>query len=123
METKFSKRLQILRTSHSLTQKQAATAINIKQYNLSDYETGRALPDIETLIKLADLYEVTLDDLCCRDTSSLTVSTTSSSTIMNDYVSDMKTLKIINRIKTLSDNEKEAVYKQVDSVCKNFFNK
>ena len=59
--------LKILRNAKSLTQQDAAKALKIRQYNLSDYETGRATPSIELLIKMADLYEVTLDDMLGRE--------------------------------------------------------
>lgn len=40
--------------------------LNIPVKNLSNYETGRTQPNIETLIKLADYFNVSLDYLCDR---------------------------------------------------------
>lgn len=48
------------------TQLQVANDLNISIKNLSNYEVERTEPDIETLIKLADYYNVSLDYLCDR---------------------------------------------------------
>jgi Predicted transcription factor, homolog of eukaryotic MBF1 len=43
------------------TQEDVSEAIKIGRTVLSRYENGKLEPDIETLGKLADLYEVSLD--------------------------------------------------------------
>ena len=48
------------------TQLQVANDLNISIKNLSNYEVERTEPDIETLIKLADYFDVSLDYLCDR---------------------------------------------------------
>lgn len=49
-----------------LTQKELSNKLNISVKNLSNYEVGRTEPDISTLIKLADYFNVSLDYLCDR---------------------------------------------------------
>lgn len=58
--------LKQLRISEGKTQVEIAKAINITQYTYSNYETGYTEPNIETLIKLADYYGVSLDYLVGR---------------------------------------------------------
>ena len=118
---KLQDMLKILRTSKSLTQKQVASTLNINQYNLSDYETGRAEPDINTLIKLADLYEVSIDDMLSHNTNSTIKN--SSTIAVEEYIKDLHTLKIIRRIQSLTDTEKDQLYNIIDSTCKSFFKK
>ena len=119
---KINDMLKIMRNAKGLTQKQVADALGMKQYNLSDYETGRAFPDIDTLIKLADLYEISLDDLC-NHIPKLNSTTFSSNATISEYIKDLYTLKIIRRIENLNDKEKELVYANIDTLIKTMFNK
>lgn len=48
------------------TQKEISKILNIPVKNLSNYEVGRSEPDVETMIKLADYFDVSLDFLCSR---------------------------------------------------------
>ena len=64
----WSKRLVELRSHHHFTQQELSEALNISQQAYAGYETGRSEPDIETLIKLADIYKVDLNYLMGRYT-------------------------------------------------------
>lgn len=55
-----------LREEAGLTQKQLAEKICNLQRNISNWETGVSEPDLQTLINLADFFQVTLDELCGR---------------------------------------------------------
>jgi len=58
--------LKQLRKQKDYTQEEIAKKINISQRAYSYYETGRSTPDMNTLIKLADFFEVSLDVLTGR---------------------------------------------------------
>ena len=58
--------LKILRKANNLSQHQVAKVINKTTSAYGYYEVGRNDPDIETLIKLADYFNVSLDYLCGR---------------------------------------------------------
>ncbi|MBQ7641737.1 MAG: helix-turn-helix transcriptional regulator [Acholeplasmatales bacterium] len=62
----YLKKLKDLREDHDYTQKYVASVLNISQNSYSDIETGKTNISIESLIKLADLYNVTLDYLVDR---------------------------------------------------------
>lgn len=55
--------LKILREKHSLSQKEVALVINKSPQAYSLYEQGKREPDIATLMKLADYYKITVDEL------------------------------------------------------------
>ena len=55
--------LRNLRLAANMTQEQAAEQIGITRQGLSSYETGRTLPDIEMLKRLAELYDTDLESL------------------------------------------------------------
>ncbi len=56
-----SQRIRDLREDQNLSQKQVADILFIGQRTYSDYETGRTRIPIESLIKLALLYNKSLD--------------------------------------------------------------
>lgn len=59
----FSARLKELRTDNDMSQTQLAEILNLKASAISKYEKGLTQPGIETLKKLAGIYDVTIDYL------------------------------------------------------------
>ena len=45
------------------TQTQIGAKLNISRQAYSNYETGKRIPDLDILIRIADLYHVTLEQL------------------------------------------------------------
>lgn len=62
----FQKTLLELRKLNNLTQKQVASQLGISQPSYIRYENGKAEPSLENLVKLADLFDVSIDYLCGR---------------------------------------------------------
>lgn len=60
-------KLKELRQSLGLTQNKIAEQLNISRSTIAMYETGASEPDNETLTKLADIFNVTIDYLLGRD--------------------------------------------------------
>ena len=56
----------IAREAKGLTQEAAAEKLGISLRVYQYYEHGDRTPPMETLIALADLYDITLDELVCR---------------------------------------------------------
>ncbi|MBE5808108.1 MAG: helix-turn-helix transcriptional regulator [Clostridiales bacterium] len=52
-----------LRQSRNMTQQQLASALNVSHQAVSKWETGAALPDIETMLALTRLFGVTVEQL------------------------------------------------------------
>lgn len=50
-----------------LTQKQLAEKISTMQRNVSNWEQGVTEPDLKTVVAIADLFEVSLDELFGRE--------------------------------------------------------
>ena len=55
-----------LRKLHRLTQRQVASTLGLTQPSYIRYENGKAEPSLENLVKLADLFDVSIDFLCGR---------------------------------------------------------
>lgn len=62
----LAKRLKEYRKKTGLTQEQLSNALCMKRSAYAYYETGKTMPKLETLVKLASIYNVTLDDLVCE---------------------------------------------------------
>lgn len=55
--------LQFLRKSHNYTQDDLAKRLGICRQAVSKWETGTAVPDLEVLLKISELYNVTINDI------------------------------------------------------------
>lgn len=63
----FYDNLIFLRKAKHLSQEELADKIGVSRQTISRYEIGEALPDIEKCKRLAEVLDVTLDDLVCYD--------------------------------------------------------
>jgi len=66
VESPLATRLRELRLKENLTQEQCAAKINVGRSTYSLYEIGKNVPDLATLIKIANVYGVSLDYLSGR---------------------------------------------------------
>lgn len=62
----IGQKLKELRKSEKMTQRQLAEELGISRVNYTRYETDAARPDFETLIKIADFFDVSLDEIFDR---------------------------------------------------------
>ncbi len=62
----IGEKLKQLRLQSGLTQRQLADKLRLSRVNYTRYETGASRPDYETLLLLADFYDVSLDELFDR---------------------------------------------------------
>ena len=56
-----------MREEFAITQTELANKIGTLQRNVSNWENGVSEPDLDTIVKLADLFGVTLDELFGRE--------------------------------------------------------
>ena len=52
-----------LRTETGLSQTDLAEALEVSRQSVSKWETGASIPDLDKLVKLAEIFHVTLDEL------------------------------------------------------------
>ena len=62
----IGKKLKELRIAENLTQEQLSSRLNVSRVNYTRYETDKVRPDYETLIKIADYYDISLDEIFDR---------------------------------------------------------
>lgn len=59
-------RLKELREDSGMNQDQLADILGVTRSAISSYETNTNMPSLEAAIKLADIFNVSLDYLACR---------------------------------------------------------
>ncbi len=59
----FATNLKIERLARKLTQKQVAESIGIKTQSYQAYENNVSMPNLVNLLKLVELFNVSIDDL------------------------------------------------------------
>lgn len=101
---KFNEILRILRRKKNLSQKDLGNKLGLAESTIGMYEQGKRQPDYETLLKIADYFEVTVDYLLGNKNNTLT----------NDPISDDSDLQIA--FKEASDFSEEARKQTIDFI-------
>ena len=59
----FSNNLQFIRAQAGVTQEQLAEQLDVSRQSVSKWESGASFPEMDTLLRICDLYNVNLDTL------------------------------------------------------------
>lgn len=82
----FSENLQYIRTQAGTTQEQLAEQLNVSRQSVSKWESGASFPEMETLLRICDIYQVSLDTLLRGNVEESQVSDTARyDTFMNRF--------------------------------------
>lgn len=63
----LAQNLKYLREKRGVNQKDLSLSLGLSQAAVGNWESGSRTPDIETIIKLAQFFDVTLDDFILRE--------------------------------------------------------
>ncbi|MBQ8308454.1 MAG: helix-turn-helix transcriptional regulator [Clostridia bacterium] len=63
MKVKIAENIKFYRKQLGLTQGQLAELLHGKKSLISNYENGYSTPDVYTLCRLAEFFDITLDEL------------------------------------------------------------
>lgn len=96
-------RLAELRKKYKYTQKQLAEALNLSQQVVSNIERNATAPDLEFLKGVADLYNISLDELIGRK--------------LNLPAKKSYERKIVEVLETMDEHEKELSLRLVSEVA------
>ncbi|MDY3713175.1 MAG: helix-turn-helix transcriptional regulator [Eubacteriales bacterium] len=66
-ELKIADNIRFFRKANILTQEELSKQLGGSKNLVSNYENGISTPDIYTLVKLADIFDITLDELVGRE--------------------------------------------------------
>jgi transcriptional regulator with XRE-family HTH domain len=95
---KFGENLRKLRDRHDMTQEALGKLLNVTQSTIAYYESGKKQPTLETLIIIADYFEVSTDFLLNRTNRISTASEISKPDI-----------ELLNKINKLSDENRKEI--------------
>ena len=60
---KLAEQIYRLRTKQNLSQTELADALQVSRQSVSKWETGQSVPDLDKLVRMAQLFQVSLDEL------------------------------------------------------------
>lgn len=100
----FQERLKALREARNITQVRLAALLDIDPRVYNRWERGAAMPQFDTVIKIADILQVSLDELAGRKEPSQELK------IHNPELFDL-----YQQVDTLSDEEQKALTMVLDS--------
>ena len=72
----LSENLQFLRSRKEMTQEQLAEQLEVSRQSVSKWESGASFPEMDTLLRICDLYDVNLDTLLRGSVEATSVSDT-----------------------------------------------
>lgn len=70
----IGERIYKLRTERNLSQEELSNLLEVSRQSVSKWETNTSVPDLDKLIKLCDVFEITLDELTGRTSAFAPVS-------------------------------------------------
>ena len=107
----FNEQLTKLRKRNNITQIELANLMNVKQYVISSWETGRSEPNISQIIRLSDIFKIPTDYLLDRSIIIASSENEFNKVIENinkdikdDYIRDLTEL-----FKDVPNNKKERI--------------
>jgi transcriptional regulator with XRE-family HTH domain len=105
----FGDRLKELREEKGLTQGALGEMLNVKDTSISNWENGRRFPDKETLVKMANIFNVTTDYLLnnSENKNLRYITTTELKTFLPDKLVDSIEIKAL--VDILDDQTKQEI--------------
>ena len=65
----FGKKIAELRKASGLSQEQFGEMFDVSRQSVSKWESDQSLPELSTLIKIADFFNISIDELLGRETA------------------------------------------------------
>lgn len=81
----FNENLRRLRKENDYSQESLADKMNVTRQTISKWENGTAMPDLKKLTELADLFEVSMDDILGMNTGKESIDDSSKNTERIDF--------------------------------------
>ena len=104
--------LRTLRKQHNLSQQKLADILHVSQQSIYKYENGITSPDIETLIRMADFFNTSVDYLV-----EYTDIPHKIEPVEDTMLNEEETL-LIQNYRKLSSNRKELVHQIIEEYIK-----
>ena len=104
---KFAERLKLLRSARKMTQTRLAQLLDVSPRVYNRWENGAATPHLDTVVKIADILDVSLDELAARkDVNGET------------KIHNPELHRLYQKVDQLSDEDQKALLVVLDSLVK-----
>ncbi len=103
------KNLKELRENTGASQKQLAEAIGVSQQSINKYENHKIEPDIDTMIRIADYFETSVDYLIGHSTLRRRIEAT------DDYALNAQEACLIEQFRKLSARQRDSILSVISS--------
>ncbi len=103
----FTERLRSLRELRQLTQTRLAELLEINPRVYNRWERGTAIPQFDTVVRIADILQVSLDELAGRSTS-----------ITEPKIHNNALLNLYQQVDSLPDASQQALVLVIDGMVK-----
>ena len=103
--TIFCERIRQLRKEKKISQQELAKMVDSDARQISRYESGKSTPYAETIVKIADVFDVTTDYLLIENAPRKPF-----------RMEDKELLRHIEDMKNLTDEDKKSLYYFIDAL-------
>ena len=84
----FNNKLYELRKQKGFSQEELANRLNVSRQTISKWEVGESTPDMENLVAISELFEISLDELVLNKVPE--EADTSAQAVKSEFYSDIK---------------------------------
>jgi transcriptional regulator with XRE-family HTH domain len=103
----FAERLKLLRQSRNITQTRLAELLDVSPRVYNRWEKGGNIPHFETIVRIADILKISLDELAGRKEPSTDVA-----------IQNSELHSLCGKLDILSDQDQQALIVMIDSLVK-----
>lgn len=103
-------RIREVRKAHKMTMKQLGAEVGLAESTISQYETGKREPDNETLLRIGELFGVTVGYLLGAEEKK-----EKTATVTGDDL-DALDIELIGTLKLLSEKERRMILAQTKAL-------
>ena len=103
----FAERLRLLRETRQMTQTRLAALLEVNPRVYNRWERGTAIPQFDTVMRIADILQVSLDELAARNAS-----------ISEPKIHNIDLLNLYQQVDSLPDASQQALVLVIDGMVK-----
>ena len=103
----FAERLRLLRGTRQMTQTRLADLLEVNPRVYNRWERGTAIPQFDTVMRIADILQVSLDELAGRSVS-----------ITEPKIHNTELLNLYQQVDSLPDASQQALVLVIDGMVK-----
>ncbi len=103
----FAERLRLLRETRQMTQTRLAELLEVNPRVYNRWERGTAVPQFDTVMRIADILQVSLDELAGRSAS-----------ITEPKIHNSELLNLYQQVDSLPDAAQQALVLVIDGMVK-----